>query len=116
MKIKVFASVLIFALSSVFAQSQTALGFFESGLEKQNRDDFYGASEDFNQALQKNPAYGDAWFHLSQVTYAIGDFTLALTYLDSADKYAKNRTDIMNLRGLIYISLGKLDEAKKTFN
>lgn len=117
MKIKIFASVLIFAISSsVFAQNQTALGFFEAGLEKQNRDDFYGASEDFNQALQKNPAYGDAWFHLSQVTYALGDFTLALTYLDSADKYSKNRTDIMNLRGLIFISLGKLEDAKKTFN
>lgn len=117
MRIKVLASVFILSLSSsAFAQNSGALGMYESGLEKQNRDDFYGASEDFHQALQQNPSYGDAWFHLSQVTYDLGDYTLALTYLEEADKYAKNRTDIQNLRGIIYISLGKLEEAKAVFN
>ncbi len=112
----VTAVILFSAVASSHAQNSSALLFYNRGLQKQNAEDFYGASEDFQQALQQNEAYGDAWFHLAQVTYSLGDFTLALTYLDSADKYAKNRTDILNLRGLCFISLGRLDEARKVFN
>ncbi|MBB5225730.1 hypothetical protein DYE50_07545 [Treponema ruminis] len=110
-------SVLVFSLS-VFAYSESlsALKLFERGVQKQNLEDYYGASEDFQQALQANKSYGEAWFHLSQVTYAIGDYTLALTYLEEADKYAKNRTDIQNLKGMILIALGRLDDARKVFN
>lgn len=114
---KFFAVFVIFSLGSfAFSENLGALKFFERGVYKQNIEDYYGASEDFQQAIQANKSYGDAWFHLSQVTYAIGDYTLALTYLEEADKYAKNRTDIQNLRGLILIALGRLDEARKVFN
>ena len=113
--VKFFSLVLssLLAISSqVFATAQDS---FNSGVKKQNREDYYGASEDFHQALQQNPYYGDAWFRLAEVTYAVGDYSLALTYLDSAEKYAKNRTEILNLRGMTYISLGMLDEAKAVF-
>lgn len=105
-------SGLIFSSPSIWAN---ALDMFNQGLRKQSQEDYYGAAEDFQQALQENVSFGDAWFHLSEVTYAIGDYSLALTYLESAEKYAKNRTDIQNLRGMIYISLGRLDDAKKVF-
>lgn len=108
--------IIFFISVSAYGQSAAAVRLYEKGLAKQDMEDFYGASEDFQQALQINPAYGEAWFHLSQVTYAVGDYSLALTYLDSADKYAKNRTDILNLRGMTYISLGRLEDARKTFN
>ncbi len=108
--------IIFFISVSAYGQSAAAVRLYEKGLAKQDMEDYYGASEDFQQALQINPAYGEAWFHLSQVTYAVGDYSLALTYLDSADKYAKNRTDILNLRGMTYISLGRLEDARKTFN
>lgn len=98
-----------------FSQNSSALGLYERGVRKQDSEDFYGASEDFQQALQINPAYGSAWFHLAEVTYSLGDYTLALSYLESAEKYARNRPEILNLRGLIFISLGKLDEARSVF-
>lgn len=106
-------SGLFFASPRAFASG--AVDFFDSGMAKQNKEDYYGASEDYQQALQANPSYGDAWFRLSEVTYAVGDYSLALTYLESAEKFAKNRTEIQNLRGMIYISLGRLDDAKKVF-
>ena len=113
---KFFVVFAVFSLcSAAFSQSSAALRLFESGVQKQNIEDYYGASEDFQQALQANKSYGEAWFHLSQVTYAIGDYSLALTYLEEADKYAKNRTDIQNLKGLILIALGRLDEARTVF-
>ena len=108
-------SLAFFALSPAFSENIGALRLFERGVAKQSIEDYYGASEDFQQALQANPSYGEAWFHLSDVTYAIGDYSLALTYLDEADKYAKNRTDIQNLKGLILIALGRLDEARTVF-
>lgn len=109
--------VFLFSLFSFsFAENPGALKLFERGLQKQNSEDYYGASEDFQQALQANPSYGEAWFHLAEVTYALEDFSLALTYIDEADRHAKNRTDIQNLKGLILISLGRLDEARTVFN
>lgn len=104
-----------FFAGAAFPQNPGALRFFERGVLKQDMEDYYGAAEDFQQALQVNKSYGEAWFHLSEVTYAIGDYSLALTYLDEADRYARNRTDIQNLRGLILIALGRLDEARDVF-
>lgn len=98
-----------------FSQNIGSLRFFERGVEKQRLEDYYGASEDFQQALQQNPSYGEAWFHLSQVTYSLGDYSLALTYLDEAEKFSKKRVDIQNFRGLILIALGRLDEARTVF-
>ena len=113
---KFFVFFLIISLSfPAFTQNLSALKLFERGVQKQNAEDYYGASENFQQALQANPSYGEAWFHLAEVTYALEDFSLALTYIDEADRHAKNRTDIQNLKGLILISLGRLDEARTVF-
>lgn len=111
-------SAVFFALISLsaFAQSLSSVSLYNRALSKQQDEDYYGASEDFQLALQQNPSYGEAWFHLAEVTYSTGDYTLALSYLDSADKYAKNRTDIQNLRGLCYISLGQFSDAENVFN
>lgn len=115
--VRFFLSVFFFSLASfAFTQNLGALKLFERGLQKENAEDYYGASEDYQQALQANPSYGEAWFHLAQVTYAIEDFSLALTYVEEADRHAKNRTDIQNLKGLILIALGRLDEARTVFN
>ncbi|MBQ0052246.1 MAG: tetratricopeptide repeat protein [Treponema sp.] len=112
----IFAAVLFTSATFSFAEPLSALKLYQRGLEKQEIEDFYGASEDFQQALQLNQSYGAAWFHLSEVTYSLGDYNLALTYLESADKCAKNRTDIQNLKGLCLISLGRFDEAKTVFS
>lgn len=107
---------IIFGLTiQAHSQGLSALQYYERGIQKQATEDFYGASEDLQQALQQNGAFGEAWFHLAQVTYSLGDYSLALTYLDSALDYAKNRTDMLNFRGLCLISLGRLDEARNVF-
>lgn len=109
-----------FALGfSICASAQDAksdaLRFYESGLVRQSDEDWYGASEDFHEALRANPSFGDAWFHLAEVTYELNDFTLALTYLESANTYCKDRLPVLNLKGLTLISLGRLDEARSVF-
>ncbi len=113
-----FAGTLLFtSIFSLYGQdaSPKALEFYERGLVRQSDEDWFGAAEDFHEALRANPSYGDAWFHLAEVTYELNDFNLALTYLDSADKYAKDRLPVLNLKGLTLISLGRLDEARSVF-
>ncbi len=110
-----FLAISAIVLISAYAHGAGALDFFEQGIQKQSREDYFGASEDFQQALQINPSYGEAWFRLSEVTYAVGDYSLALSYLDSAEKFARGRVDVQNLRGMIYISLGRLSDARATF-
>lgn len=93
----------------------TSRRFYERGVQKQETDDLYGAAEDFLEALRINPAYGDAWLRLAELSYALGDYTLALDYLNNADKYIRGRTDVLNLRGMTLISLGELSEARAVF-
>ena len=89
---------------------------YRNGIESQSSEDWYTASEYFREALQSNPAYGDAWFHLAECVYQLGQYDLAVTYCANAQKYAPRDTQIIDLQGMAMISLGKLAEAKKLFN
>lgn len=118
MSIRTFAvSMLFFLGCGLFAQSSApkALEHYDKGLALQSDEKWYEAGEEFLEAVNYNPAFGDAWFHLARCAYEINDFNLCMTYLDTAEKYAKDRTDILNLRGMCLISLGRLDEAKEIF-
>lgn len=118
MNIRGFEAVmLVFLGAAVFAQSTArgALEHYESGLSLMSDEKWYEAGEEFLEAVDDNPAFGDAWFNLARCAYETNDFNLCLSYLDMAEKYAKDRTDILNLRGMCLISLGRLDDAKTIF-
>lgn len=122
-------SVLIMALLmvfSVFAQSfftgssnksqkETALDWYEKGKESQNVQDWYRATECYQEALLLNPSYGQAWLSLAECTYAMGEYDLAISYADTASKYVKNTTAIQNLKGFSLVGLGRIEEARKVF-
>lgn len=108
--------LLFFVLGSLSASTLTAPQFYEKGQQAQLNGDWYTAVEYYHEAVRLNPVYGDAWFALAESTYALGEYSLALTYLDTADQYAKEHIDILNLRGFCYLGLGQIDEAAKTFN
>jgi len=105
---------LLFAVAVCYAQN-SALSLFNRGVTLQMSEDYYGAVDAFREALQNNEHYGDAWFHLAQCTYELGEFDLTVEYTNNAEKYAHNFSEIRNLRGMAYISLGKLKEARTVF-
>ena len=112
----VFLVSMIFSFSLRAAEnSEAVLSYYESAVKKQNAENWFGAVEDFKLALSLNPSFSDAWFRLSQVTYELEDFELCVLYLDEAEKYARNNTDIQILRGMCFISLGRISEAEKIF-
>ncbi|QTQ13757.1 tetratricopeptide repeat protein [Treponema parvum] len=95
--------------------SQSASDFYRLGVSRQQSGNYYSAIEAFKQATMLNPTYGDAWLHLSQCAYYLDEFDLALQYADTAAKYAKNDSEIQNLRGMTYISLGNFAQARSIF-
>ena len=109
------AFCICFAGAPSFCAEKTASSFFDEGLSAQNDENWYAASQHFLEAVQTNPVYADAWFHLAQCSYQLGEFELVLTQLDEAEKYAKDDTALQNLRGMTYIALGKFSEARTIF-
>lgn len=110
-KIAVFLlSITIFTLSA-----QSALDFYNSGKKLQNAQDWAGAVEQYQEALQKNSSYADVWFSLSECSYAMGEYALALNYIENASKFLKNSSALQNLKGFSLIGLGRLDEARLMF-
>lgn len=122
LKIKIVAAVLSFAFCSAgvpslfAAEKLTARQYFDKGLEAENLEEYHTATQNFLEAVRVNPSYTDAWFHLSQVSFYLGEPDLALQYLENAEKTEKDTSRINNLKGMIFLSLGRHDEANEIFN
>lgn len=115
LKSSVFFIIFCLFFQNIFSQNNNALTFYQNGISAMQRGDYYSAQELFNESLVLNPAYADAWFSLAEATYALNDFSLCLEYLENAQKFAKTNEEIINLRGMCLISLGRLNEAKEVF-
>lgn len=101
--------------SSAGTSKGTARSFYNKGISAEEAEDWSIATQHFMEAVRLNPSYADAWFHLSQVSYYLGEPDLALQYLENAEKIEKANSRILNLKGLIYLSLGQRSEAAAIF-
>jgi tetratricopeptide (TPR) repeat protein len=116
MKKKSSFLILFIAFLTVFpVAAGSAVSLYENGITEQNAENWYDASQYFIEATQANPAYADAWFRLAQCTYQLGQYDLVLQYLDTAERFKKQSSDIKNLRGMAYLSLGRMNDARKLF-
>ncbi len=115
-----FAIVLTVGISAVMpvfaADSKNILKTYNEAVELQNEENWYTASQYFIEVVNSNPAFSDAWFRLADCSYHLGEFDLAFQYLESAEKYEKNKSEIKNLKGMILLALGRTDEARQIFN
>lgn len=114
---KVFLScILIYSLSALNASPFTARQYYEMGQEADLSEDWPSAVQHYLEAVQENPSYTDAWFSLARDSYLLGEPDLALQYLENAERIEKNNSRIMNLKGMILLSLGRNVEAKSIFD
>lgn len=113
-----FAQVNAFNKTSAFEQNSklTAAELYDVGLEFYSEKNWWQASEKFQEALQKNGSYSDAWFMLARCSYEMNQFDLALEYIDKAQKFAGEKSEYINLKAFCYISTGNFGEAEKLFN
>ncbi|MCR5436548.1 MAG: tetratricopeptide repeat protein [Treponema sp.] len=102
--------------SSLSAAEQSIMQKYQTGMNYQNEENFYLAQQYYLEVVKQNPAFSDAWYKLAECSYKLGEFELALQYLSSAEKYEKNNIKIQNLKGMVFVSQGKLEDAKKIFN
>ncbi len=114
----VAAVLLAFVISPLCAApaSGSVLDKYNQGLEFQQDENYYAASQYYLEVVKDNPAFTDAWYKLAECSYKLGEFDLALQYLESAEKYEKNNNQIQNLKGMVYVSLGQIEEGQKIFN
>lgn len=115
-KFIVAAVLMAFLFSPLTASSDTVLDKYNQGLEFQQDENFYAASQYYLEVVKDNPAFTEAWYKLAECSYKLGEFDLALQYLENAEKYERNNTKIQNLKGMVYVSLGQIEEAQKIFN
>ena len=119
---KVFAAVLVcFTIAQGLfaapaADSATVLEKYNQGIKLQQDESYYTASQYYLEVVSANPAFTDAWYHLAECSYKLGEFDLALQYLESAEKYEKNNLQIQNLKGMVYVSIGEIDKGREIFN
>lgn len=89
--------------------------FYDAGKQYQQSENWIAAIEQYQEALRINPAFVDAWYELALCTYAIDEYSLALTYLDNAENLLINKVEAKNLKGFCLIGLQKLEEARSVF-
>ena len=111
----VFASV---CLQPAFSQKSrnNPLELYNQGLKFEAQENWFDAAQEFFQVVTLNPSYTDAWFHLADCNYRMGEFELAMNYLLKAEELEKNNGSIENLKGMLYLALGKTDDARQLFN
>ena len=112
----IFSAVLCGVSPLFAAESKNVLKLYNEAVELQNDENWYTASQYFIEVVDNNPAFSDAWFRLADCSYHLGEFDLAFQYLESAEKYEKNKPEIKNLKGMILLALGRTDEARQIFN
>ncbi len=117
-RVKVLKKIIFFTLSCMLftgAFAENALEYFKKGVDAQYKEDWFGATEYYLESLSLNPDFGDAWFNLAECAYELDQYELSLDYVTTASVYLKNRVEIDNLKGCIYIGLGRLAEAQEAF-
>ena len=113
----IFTAAIASAGTPLFAaDSKNILKLYNEAVELQNNENWYTASQYFIEVVNSNPAFSDAWFRLADCSYHLGEYDLAFQYLESAEKYEKDRSEIKNLKGMILLALGRTEDARQIFN
>jgi tetratricopeptide (TPR) repeat protein len=76
--------------------------------------DYMRAIEAGKRAVQKYPNNPDAHYCLGKSYYEVGEFKLALEHMKRAESLTSNKKDLMyiyNQIGMIYVTMGYLDDA-----
>ncbi|MCR4630099.1 MAG: tetratricopeptide repeat protein [Treponema sp.] len=115
-KTVVFLTSLL-AASLIYAQkAKTPKELYNQAFEYESEENWYDASQYYLEVVKENPAYSDAWFRLSNCCYRLGEYDLAFQYLENAERYEKSNASIQNMKGMILLSLGRIEDARQIFN
>ena len=79
---------------------QTAEEYFNSGYDKAQAKDFYGAISDYNKAIEINPNYANVYYNRGISKYNLKDFNGAISDFNKAIELNPNLDVAYNNRGI----------------
>ena len=106
--------MLFFAGTSGLAAD--AVKWYEEGRSRQQKEDWFGAIESYQESLRENPASYRVYQGLSESFYALGEYEQALSQVIKAESLKNNDPGLLDLHAFILVGLGKLDDALSIFN
>ncbi len=83
-----------------------AIDYFESGLDKQNSEDYAGAIVDYTIAIKSVPDYASAYNNRGIAYSDLGEYNTAISDFTSAIRLDPDDAGAYNNRGNAYLSLG----------
>ncbi|MBR1640390.1 MAG: tetratricopeptide repeat protein [Treponema sp.] len=114
-KSAVFSIFLFSVMAASFSASRTPKELYNLAFEFESDENWYDASQYYLEVVNENPAYSDAWFRLANCCYRLGEYDLAFQYLENAERYEKSNSSIQNMKGMILLALGRIDDARQIF-
>ncbi|MEG4225289.1 tetratricopeptide repeat-containing serine protease family protein [Microcoleus sp. N9_B2] len=102
--------------SAPVATGLRADDFYIQGREKLNKGDYQSAIQDFNQAIQLNPNYDDAYLSRGVTRRNLGDNQGASADYDQALRIAPNFAEVYVNRGVTRSELGDKQGAIADYN
>lgn len=108
-------NILFLFLLTTLLSAQDARFFYQKGRDRFEQQDYYGAIESFQEALEQNPHYLDALLELSRSYFQIEEYQEAQRFIEEAQKYGQNDLNLTNMEGRILVGRNELDQAEERF-
>ncbi len=101
-------------ISAVYA-TENAIESYEQGKRAQVSGEIYRAIEYYKVAVEQNPAYLEALAGLASAYFTLGEYAVALEYVQKALQLGRGRASLWNMTGRILLGLGRPDDAEKAY-
>ena len=104
--------------TGVFAQTKipTSIEYFKSGNVKYELDDYRGAIQDYNKAIELNPKDEIAYYNRGNAKSKLEDYHGAIQDYNKAIELNPNDKDAYNFRGIAKFKLGDTNGACLDFS
>ncbi len=103
--------LIIILLMSFACYSQTAEGCYSLGIVKYNTRDYRGAIKDYNNAIEINPMFSEAYYARASAKGNLQDYKGANADLTKAIEINPKFISAYYNRGISYAALGQHDKA-----
>lgn len=86
MKKLIFLIFLFFSLVLLSFQNNNAINFYQNGLKYEENKDYLKAIEQYIKAIELNPNYFDAYYHLASCYFILEKYEEAMDYYSKGFK------------------------------